>query len=44
MAATKCGRARGVTLLELLVVLMILSIILTAAVKTYQETEEEGIL
>jgi prepilin-type N-terminal cleavage/methylation domain-containing protein len=42
MAATKCGRARGVTLLELLVVLMILSIILTAAVKTWDVTLERG--
>jgi len=36
------GRARGVTLLELLVVLMILSIILTAAVKTWDVTLERG--
>jgi len=36
------GRARGVTLLELLVVLMILSIILTAAVKTWDATLERG--
>jgi len=35
-------RARGVTLLELLVVLMILSIILTAAVKTWDVTLERG--
>jgi prepilin-type N-terminal cleavage/methylation domain-containing protein len=42
MAATTCGRARGVTLLELLVVLMILSIILTAAVKTWDVTLERG--
>lgn len=42
MAATTGGRARGVTLLELLVVLMILSIILTAAVKTWDVTLERG--
>jgi len=42
MAATAGGRARGVTLLELLVVLMILSIILTAAVKTWDVTLERG--
>jgi prepilin-type N-terminal cleavage/methylation domain-containing protein len=36
------ARARGVTLLELLVVLMILSIILTAAVKTWDVTLERG--
>ena len=36
------GRARGITLLELLVVLMILSIILTAAVKTWDVTLERG--
>ncbi len=42
MAATNHGRARGVTLLELLVVLMILSIILTAAVKTWDVTLERG--
>jgi len=35
-------RARGVTLLELLVVLMILSIVLTAAVKTWDVTLERG--
>jgi prepilin-type N-terminal cleavage/methylation domain-containing protein len=34
--------ARGVTLLELLVVLMILSLILTAAVKTWDVTLERG--
>lgn len=34
--------ARGVTLLELLVVLMILSIVLTAAVKTWDVTLERG--
>jgi len=33
---------RGVTLLELLVVLMILSIVLTAAVKTWDVTLERG--
>ena len=42
MAATNHGRARGVTLLELLVVLMILSIVLTAAVKTWDVTLERG--
>jgi len=36
------SRTRGVTLLELLVVLMILSIILTAAVKTWDVTLERG--
>ena len=36
------GRPSGVTLLELLVVLMILSIILTAAVKTWDVTLERG--
>lgn len=35
-------KSRGVTLLELLVVLMILSIILTAAVKTWDVTLERG--
>ena len=35
-------RARGVTLLELLVVLMILSIVLTAAVRTWDVTLERG--
>lgn len=35
-------RSRGVTLLELLVVLMILSIVLTAAVKTWDVTLERG--
>lgn len=40
----KHGRstARGVTLLELLIVLMILSLILTAAVKTWDVTLERG--
>jgi len=38
---TRC-RARGVTLLELLVVLMILSIVLTAAVRTWDVTLERG--
>lgn len=42
MAPTNCDRARGVTLLELLVVLMILSIVLTAAVKTWDVTLERG--
>ena len=42
MLITIRGRARGVTLLELLVVLMILSIILTAAVKTWDVTLERG--
>lgn len=42
MAAANHGRARGVTLLELLVVLMILSIVLTAAVKTWDVTLERG--
>ncbi len=42
MTATNHGRARGVTLLELLVVLMILSIVLTAAVKTWDVTLERG--
>jgi prepilin-type N-terminal cleavage/methylation domain-containing protein len=36
------SRQRGVTLLELLVVLMILSLILTAAVKTWDVTLERG--
>jgi prepilin-type N-terminal cleavage/methylation domain-containing protein len=36
------GRATGLTLLELLVVLMILSLILTAAVKTWDVTLERG--
>jgi len=36
------SRARGVTLLELLVVLMILSIVLTAAVRTWDVTLERG--
>lgn len=36
------ARARGVTLLELLIVLMILSLILTAAVKTWDVTLERG--
>jgi len=36
------SRARGITLLELLVVLMILSIILTAAVRTWDVTLERG--
>jgi prepilin-type N-terminal cleavage/methylation domain-containing protein len=39
----RSGRlARGITLLELLVVLMILSLILTAAVKTWDVTLERG--
>ena len=40
----KCywSRQRGVTLLELLVVLMILSIVLTAAVRTWDVTLERG--
>jgi prepilin-type N-terminal cleavage/methylation domain-containing protein len=42
MPAAVRGRARGITLLELLVVLMILSIILTAAVKTWDVTLERG--
>lgn len=42
MTAKNYGRARGVTLLELLVVLMILSIVLTAAVKTWDVTLERG--
>jgi len=42
MLTTIRGRARGVTLLELLVVLMILSIVLTAAVKTWDATLERG--
>lgn len=37
-----CFKARGVTLLELLIVLMILSLILTAAVKTWDVTLERG--
>ncbi|HTW91513.1 MAG TPA: prepilin-type N-terminal cleavage/methylation domain-containing protein [bacterium] len=36
------GRTSGVTLLELLVVLMILSIVLTAAVRTWDVTLERG--
>jgi len=36
------GRPRGVTLIELLIVLMILSLILTAAVKTWDVTLERG--
>jgi prepilin-type N-terminal cleavage/methylation domain-containing protein len=36
------ARSRGVTLLELLVVMMILSLILTAAVKTWDVTLERG--
>jgi prepilin-type N-terminal cleavage/methylation domain-containing protein len=42
MFAAVRGRSRGITLLELLVVLMILSIILTAAVKTWDVTLERG--
>ena len=42
MRTTNHCRARGVTLLELLVVLMILSIVLTAAVKTWDVTLERG--
>jgi prepilin-type N-terminal cleavage/methylation domain-containing protein len=42
MRTTNNCRARGVTLLELLVVLMILSIVLTAAVKTWDVTLERG--
>jgi prepilin-type N-terminal cleavage/methylation domain-containing protein len=42
MRTTNNWRARGVTLLELLVVLMILSIVLTAAVKTWDVTLERG--
>ena len=42
MRTTNRCRPRGVTLLELLVVLMILSIVLTAAVKTWDVTLERG--
>jgi len=42
MLNTNNHRSRGVTLLELLVVLMILSIVLTAAVKTWDVTLERG--
>jgi prepilin-type N-terminal cleavage/methylation domain-containing protein len=42
MLTSTYRRARGVTLLELLVVLMILSIVLTAAVKTWDVTLERG--
>jgi prepilin-type N-terminal cleavage/methylation domain-containing protein len=42
MPISNYRRARGVTLLELLVVLMILSIVLTAAVKTWDVTLERG--
>ncbi len=42
MRTTDRCRPRGVTILELLVVLMILSIILTAAVKTWDVTLERG--
>jgi prepilin-type N-terminal cleavage/methylation domain-containing protein len=42
MRAMNYSRSRGVTLLELLVVLMILSIVLTAAVKTWDVTLERG--
>jgi prepilin-type N-terminal cleavage/methylation domain-containing protein len=42
MISAKNRRSRGVTLLELLVVLMILSIVLTAAVKTWDVTLERG--
>jgi len=42
MRTTDRCRPRGVTLLELLVVLMILSIVLTAAVKTWDVTLERG--
>jgi len=42
MPSINHSRSRGVTLLELLVVLMILSIVLTAAVKTWDVTLERG--
>lgn len=42
MASRERLGARGVTLLELLIVLMILSLILTAAVKTWDVTLERG--
>ena len=42
MARTRAGYSRGMTLLELLVVLMVLSLILTAAVKAWDVTLERG--